>query len=160
MRESPTACSGLMEFGVPITAPAAVKSDAPIRASPKSVILGSPASVIRTLAGFKSRSTMPFRRAVWIAAARRATSRAASRGVGGVRRTQSDKVPPGTYSNARNLTRSAVPYSNSCTIEWCCRAATASASTAKRANSIGLASRPPGSTFSATTRLTADWTAR
>ena len=62
------------------------KATSPSRrlATPKSVILGAPDSVKRTLAGFKSRWMIPREWAAWIARASTATSSAARRAGWGV----------------------------------------------------------------------------
>ena len=59
----PSACSGAMYEGVPMAVPARVasmlESDSRMRATPKSSTFTSPVLVMKTLAGFTSRWTMP-----------------------------------------------------------------------------------------------------
>jgi hypothetical protein len=108
----PRACSGAMYAAVPTTAPAKVIGEAAgddacstpgeaasdSLAKPKSSTLTPPSGRIFTLAGLRSRWTMPFSCAAASAAAICAPSEMASLAFSGPRRIRSARVSPSTYS--------------------------------------------------------------
>ena len=73
-------------------------SDASDLARPKSLTFGSPSAVSRTLAGLRSRWTIPKRWASPTARASTATIRAAGPGAQGVPVSRPARLPPSMYS--------------------------------------------------------------
>jgi len=171
---SPFACSGAMYAGVPITAFVCVRSDAPRFASPKSVTLGVKANGLRepagsscvlspagshrpfarsTLAGFRSRWTMPRSCAAATPRAIRATSAAAARGSSRPRASRSASDPPDRYSIAMNGAPACSPSSYTCTTFGCRTAAITSASAQNRAIETRSAAAAFRTVLKATSRL-------
>src|SRR5205814_1479022 len=79
----------------------AARSPSRSRARPKSLILAAPSAVRRMLAGLRSRWTMPWVCAWWMARARVSTRAAARAGGQGTPSSRRSRLPPSTRSTAR-----------------------------------------------------------
>ena len=135
---SPASCSGAMNAGLPMTAGPDIPVVMPgTAASPKSITTG-PSGPSRTLAGLKSRCTIPAActatSAVSVATARR--SRAAPPR-GPICSTSSTSDGPLTYSLTMNGRRSKIPASRTCAVQNRATRCAAATSFRKRLRTCG-----------------------